>query len=122
MTPKDLRQFLLTHGQPILAQYINAATGAKMFDPKQDEKARDKIFDILKELILNAPDLLSPQVGLNLTDGDISARVDNVLSAVANGDIAPSEAKQLMELLNAGFELTEIKDLTDKLKEAGLIK
>ena len=86
-----------------------------------DKATVNEIFELVKEIVLATDDAL-PQTGINLANGNISQRVDNVLEQVGAGKLTPQEGKAVLELLSTGFELTEIHELTEKLKEAGLLK
>ena len=96
--------------------YGEAATGKSTFYGTVD-KARDEVWSVVRELITSADDAVNVP---NLGDGSISDRVDIVMSSVANGSLTIQQGKRLIEMLQAGFEITELKDLIAKLSYAGV--
>lgn len=113
-TPIKLRQkFLSEIAEFILEEYSRSARGVDEFS-SSSSVAREEIWDIAKQLILEASD---PTPLAKLTDGDITQRVDAVLEEVATGDLTPAEGKKLIGLLQAGFDITELPALIERLNE-----
>jgi hypothetical protein len=111
--PIELRKQLLEKAAPIIDEYINAGLSDTGFKGISGE-ARSELWDTIKQIILGASD---PTPLSKLTDGDISQRVDAVLSEVACGDITPAEGKKLIGLLQAGFDVAELPKLIERLNE-----
>lgn len=113
-TPTKLRhKFLSEAAEFILDEYIQSAKGIKNFD-STSSTAREELWSVAKSIIESSDD---PTPLAKLTDGDITQRVDAVLEEVANGNITPAEGKKLIGLLQAGFDITELPKLIEKLSE-----
>jgi len=112
-TPIEIRKQFLEKAAPIIDEYINAGLSDVEFKGASGE-ARAEVWDTIKQIILNASD---PTPLAKLTDGDITQRVDAVLAEVANGEITPDEGKKLIGLLQAGFDVTELPALIEKLSD-----
>ena len=112
--PTKLRKkFLSEYADDLLELYGAASTGKGTFF-KCIDSAREEMWDLLKHIIKTADD---PTPLAKLTDGDITQRVDAVLSEVASGELTPDEGKRLIGLLQAGFDITELPKLIEKLNE-----
>lgn len=113
-SPKKLRaKFLSEAAEFILDEYIQSAKGTKSFS-SNSSTAREELWELVKSVIGNADD---PTPLAKLTDGDITQRVDAVLAEVANGSLTPTEGKKLIGLLQAGFDITELPALIERLSE-----
>lgn len=83
------------------------------------ESSRTRIIDSFEKVMAKLP-VDDPLQITGLSDGSISGRVDAVMQAVATGQIDIDQGKRLIEMLQAGFEITELKDLIAKLSSAGV--
>ena len=109
-----LRQkFLSEAAEYILDEYIKSAKGVSKFQ-SSNATAREELWELVKSAIQQADD---PTPLAKLTDGDITQRVDAVLSEVASGELTPDEGKKLIGLLQAGFDITELPKLIEKLSD-----
>ena len=113
-TPNKLRhKFLSEAAEFILDEYIGSAKGDSKFK-SNSSTAREELWELVKSAIQQADD---PTPLAKLTDGDITQRVDAVLEEVASGAITPDEGKKLIGLLQAGFDITELPALIERLSE-----
>ena len=98
-----------------LSQATGGESGKSPLDPARCETdVHEQIIGDLMDLIKQADD---PTPLAKLTDGDITQRVDAVLTEVASGDLTPDEGKRLIGLLQAGFDITELPALIERLNE-----
>lgn len=112
------KQQLLESISPIADLFIGVALGDKRFvGGDAQEKAAHKVWDSIAPMLKSAADHAEMP---SLSDGSISARVEAVMQGVASGQIDIDQGKRLIEMLQAGFEITELKDLIGKLAEAGV--
>jgi hypothetical protein len=113
----NLRAHLVeTVGKYMIDEYIAAVKGEKEFDSISSD-ARVALWDIVSQIILQTDATVKIP---GLAEGSISDQVDMVLTAVADSQIEIGQGKKLIEMLQAGFEITELKELVGRLAEAGV--
>lgn len=81
---------------------------------KQEEALLKHLWPTIHSLITAVED--AAEVA-NLSSGTISERVDSVLEQVASGTLTIQQGKRLIEMLQAGFDITELPKLIEKLAE-----
>jgi hypothetical protein len=106
------RDFLENHAEEVMTSFVKRATGQPM-RPGVDGRSLEKAFERLMDLVCKADD---PSPMASLTDKSISERIDAVLADVAAGKLTPAEGKRVMSLLQAGFEMTELASLIERLE------
>ena len=112
MTASMLRQKILSIGGTLIDQYVVAATGANVIECASSE-ARVALWETLEQILLTSEDAVDIP---NLSTGEISDRVDCVLEQVATGKLTIAQGKRLIEMLQAGFEITELPKLVESEK------
>ena len=100
---------------PIADLFIDVALGTKRFLNTGQEKAAHKIWETIAPILKEAADTADIP---NLSAGSISDRVDVVMAAVASGQIDVNQGKKLIDMLQAGFDITELPKLIEKLEAA----
>ncbi len=81
---------------------------------KQEQEILKHIWPTVSALILQADDLTKVE---GLSSGTITEKVDKVLEHVANGKLTIQQGKRLIEMLQAGFNITELPELMQKMAE-----
>lgn len=76
-------------------------------------RARDEVWEMVQAMILNGTDTLDSK---SIANGTLTEKVDSILLDVANGDLSPEDARKLIGLLQAGFDLTELPKLVNQLE------
>ena len=109
----ELRSLLLTNGRQVIEEVINRATG-KGRPPTIDPEYVQIVWKAIIPMLQNSEDLARIT---GISDGSISARVDNVLEQVAKGTLTIQQGKRLIEMLQAGFNITELPELVAKLQQ-----
>ena len=112
--PVNLRKDFIKRATPVVNAYVDVALGKGALKTS-DKSVSDKVWEAMNTIIQQADD---PVPLAKLTDGDITARVDAVLSQVASGEITPDEGKKLIGLLQAGFDITELPKLIAAIEAA----
>jgi hypothetical protein len=105
-----------------LAQDVDAVIGivreqALAGDPQAIRILLDRVLPSLRPVELPTP--------LNLPEGNLAHQAHAVVKAVADGDIAPSQAAQIITALGGVAKIIETTDLLDritKLEEANVSK
>ena len=113
MTAVNIRNKVLADVGAFAEAYTQAALGngvLKCTDPK----IRDEMWALARELIVQADD---PVQLKGLSEGSIAEKVDTVLAQVADGQLTIQQGKRLIEMLQAGFDITELPSLIEKLHE-----
>jgi len=113
MSVKKLRSKLITDAVQVIEDIIGEASGKRQ-SALVDKEYQKMVWDALVPIIQQAD---NPTPLAKLTDGDITQRVDAVLSEVACGAITPDEGKKLIGLLQAGFDITELPKLIERLSD-----
>jgi len=86
-TAQELKQYFLDNAQPLVKEYIDAALGKGELK-STNMSAREEVWGVLKQLMLNSSDKL---------DIDINSAQD-VLKAVSNGKCTFAEGEKLLEM------------------------
>jgi len=113
-TATRIRKDFLQDSAEVLDEIRRRMLGKKSKFPSADGDFLLKYWDAIIPILQQADD---PTPLAKLTDGDITQRVDAVLEEVASGDITPNEGKKLIGLLQAGFDITELPKLIEKLND-----
>jgi len=113
MSAQRLRAKLMKDAAKVIEDVIGEASGKRQ-SAMVDKSYQKMVWDALVPIIQGSGD---PTPLAKLTDGDITQRVDAVLSEVASGAIIPDEGKKLIGLLQAGFDITELPKLIEKLND-----
>jgi hypothetical protein len=77
--------------------------------------------DVWKALVPMLQQAKDPVPLAKLTAEEVSDKIDGVLAQVAAGELTIEDGKELMALIQAGFEVSDLQDLIAKLEEAGVI-
>lgn len=109
-----LKEIVLKDAEEFASAYVQVAMGRGVMTCT-DKKIRDDMWDLVKLLVLQAGDVTQVQ---GLSEGSISDRVDRVLEQVAQGLLTIQQGKRLIEMLQAGFEITELPKLIEALNKA----
>ena len=113
MSAHKLRAKLLNDAAKVIEDVIGEASGKRQ-SAMVDKDYQKMVWEALVPIIQSSDD---PTPLAKLTDGDITQRVDAVLGEVASGAITPDEGKKLIGLLQAGFDITELPALIERLNE-----
>jgi hypothetical protein len=109
--PTKMRQYFLKGSAPILDSIISMANGESK--NITESYAFREVWEVLRGIITAAS---NPAPMIDLRGKDISAQIDEILSAVTKGDITFNEAKEYMSLVSSGFNLQELPKLMSKLE------
>ena len=113
LTPEGLRMKFIKEASPLIKNYINAALGKEVLK-STSTAAREGVWKVLEEVLIRADAKVAVK---GLSEGTISERVDAVLEQVANGELTIAQGKRLIEMLQAGFNITELPELVAKLQQ-----
>lgn len=117
VTANYLRKRWLENAEEIMDEYLDyLRTGTR---GKRDIPLLKEYIDSIIPIIQKADD---PVPRVDLTRGDMQRRVNRILRKVSRGQLTPTEGRKLIELLQAGFEITELPRLIEKLEEMGIEK
>jgi hypothetical protein len=114
MNAKELRAQFLETVPKIIERATTAfgeGTPSAMLD-KREETLMKYLWPTVHTLITESDDAANIK---GLSEGPISDRVDNVLEQVAKGTLSIPQGKRLIEMLQAGFNITELPRLVAKL-------
>ena len=115
--PEEMRTTLTRGLLPLAEEFVLIATGQKEHFDSNSNFAIQEGWEFIKKLVEETKEIA--QVS-GISDGPIADRVDSVLEAVANGQLTIAQGKRLIEMLQAGFEITELSDLIGRLEDAGI--
>lgn len=113
ITPTDLRQEFIRKAQPLVDEYVGAALGTSELR-STNAQARHAVWETLQKIIEQADDAIKSSA---LTSPDTAKKIEGVLAQVANGELTPRQAKDLMALITAGFEVTDVQKLMSVMEE-----
>lgn len=106
MNAKSLRNKLFSElGEFLIDEYTSVIKGEGDFS-SNSVKAREDVFDILKEVILKESD----------TKKIIATSTESVLKLLRRGKITLEEAERLMKIMQTDFEITELPKLLEKFE------
>ena len=105
MTPEELREQFLSNAKPILDEMQRRVLGLPSKYPAADNAVLAAQWETLEKLILQADDTTTLT---SLADGTATEKVETVIAAVATGELTVKQGKRLIEMLQEGFEITEL--------------
>lgn len=101
---KKIRSEFIKDIAPLVKDMVLLARG-KGVVANMDEKARDQVWEVAKQIILQTGDTQ-----------ELEARnIQDVLNLIAKGKVTPSEAKDLMQLVQSKFEMEEVASIQKML-------
>ena len=111
-TAKQARKILLSGSQVIIEDLIRCATGEK--DPTDPKGKRVSVDENARAIYLDAIIPMLQQVGdtQRLRAGSTA----DVIKMVARGKITIAEAKELMCIMQADFEVNQLPELLEKFE------
>lgn len=112
ITPANLKSHFLHRAAPLIDDYIDAALGNRNLNSTNDH-ARFEVWSMLKTIILEAK---NPMPLMNIKGKTIDDQVDDILTMATTGKIDLQEAKELISLVQQGYELTELPKMMEKLE------
>lgn len=112
ISAKEARQLLLSGSAPILRDVLRLATG-ELFDENDPSKGYTDVDQKARATVLNAIIPMMQQAGDVQTLNAKSAQ--DIIGLLAAGKCSIQEALELMRLVQMQFEMTELKELSDKL-------
>jgi len=116
-TPKGIYNAILVGLMPLADEMVDIAVGNRKSFSSANNFAIKEGWEFLKNA-LKAVDSAVQIPGLS--EGPISQRVDLVLARVASGHLTLTEGKRLIEMLQAGFEITDLQALMAKMDNINL--
>ena len=111
--PSEMRKEFLSNTKDFMEKYLDSATGKAPF-ACPDKAIRDNVWNLIAKLILQSDDPIKLK---GLGEGTITEQVDLVMKSVADGNLTIQQGKRLIEMLQAGFDITELPKLIEKLNE-----
>ena len=111
-TPTNLRAHFIHRASPLIDDYIDAALGNGTLRSTNDH-ARFEVWSVLKQILLEAN---NPSPLVDIRGKSINEQVDKILTLATTGKINNQEAKEYLELIRQGYEVTEVPNLMKKLE------
>ena len=112
-TPSNLRMHFLRKSAPLIDEYIDVALG-RATPSSTNAQMQNQVWDTLKQIILSAK---NPAPIVDLRGKVVSDQIDEILLMATKGKCTLDEAKELMSLVQQGYELNEIPELMKQFEK-----
>ena len=116
-SPSSLRMHFLRKSAPLIDNYIDVALGSAI-PLSTNAQVQHEVWDTLKQIILSAK---NPAPIVDLRGKAVSDQIDEILIMATEGRCTLEEAKELMSLVQQGYELNEIPELMKQFEKLAAI-
>lgn len=112
-TPANLKSHFLHRASPLIDDYIDAALGESVLKSTNDH-ARFEVWKLLVEIMRQA-DNKAPI--LNMKGKKIDDQISLILEDVFSGNTSPAEGRELISIVQQGFDALAMPRLMDKMEK-----